>query len=364
MGERTVSFVFLGQPLPRYAISSLQLAVRYSGVSVRLIASGKLQGRISRVVDDFVALEDFYDPVEFREAAKRVSFPSAFRNGFWLKTLERLFVLEQFMGAKSLRAIFHAELDQLLFKANILLQSLEMQSERGLFVPFHNPNSAIASVFYSNSQAAIRSLLDSIHDGPSFPNEMTVIARWAAENPTLMYALPTIATIANKSTEPTPHGVGQVSINDIHGVVDAAQLGQWVAGDDPRNISIREVPRTKFVSHYIKGPLTRDQLSQMRFSWVRQDRSLRVRLGDSDETQVFNLHIHSKIHKWLNASDDHLDKMIELSNEKEVVALPGTRKTQILYRNANFVREVLRSPGKAIGKVISIRDPRRSRRRL
>lgn len=362
MDERAVNFVFLGEPLPGYAISSLQLAVRHSGVRVRLIGSEKLSRSVSKIVDDFVAIEDFYDPTEFSEVARRVSYPSSFRDGFWLKTLERFFILEQYMSSNSLQRIFHAELDQMLFNTDHLIQDLSMLGERGLFVPFHNANLAIASVFYSNSQTAFRSLLDSAHSGPSFPNEMTLIARWALANPDVIFALPTIASVANKSIEPTPAGVANVPIDDIHGIVDASQLGQWVAGNDPRNVPLRERPGTKFVSHYSRGPLTRDQLSRLRFKWTRADGRLTVQLDDFAEISIYNLHIHSKIHRWLGHSENKLDRLIALANDPAVIVLPGTRKTQIYHRTASFLGAIYKNPRKAIAKVTSFLYPRYSRR--
>jgi hypothetical protein len=90
-----VTFVFVGGRLPQYAVASLQLAVQTSGLKVRLVGSRALGRDIPQNVR-FTALEDFYEPAAFANASQRALFSHQAGNGFWLKTLERFFVLGQF----------------------------------------------------------------------------------------------------------------------------------------------------------------------------------------------------------------------------------------------------------------------------
>jgi hypothetical protein len=49
----------------------------------------------------------------------------------------------------------------------------------------------------------------------------------------------------------------------VAGLVDAAQLGQWIAGIDPRNISPRQIPRTKFVDAPAMHLLSRETIENI-----------------------------------------------------------------------------------------------------
>ena len=99
---KEVYFVYLGKSLPTYVESSINLALKYSGLAVHLLGNATIKPNISNISFNFTAVEDFYDSKEFVEAAKRVWYDHTFRNGFWLKSLERFFVLEQYVSSKKL----------------------------------------------------------------------------------------------------------------------------------------------------------------------------------------------------------------------------------------------------------------------
>jgi hypothetical protein len=204
-----------------------------------------------------------------------------------------------------MQSIFHAELDQLLFRTDQLLTKLDVKDERYLFFPFHNQKSAVASIFYCNNHDALRSLLDFSCKGDIFPNEMALIATWAVQNPTRAFALPTMDSLVNKGARSLPRMNEVLEANDIGGVVDAAQLGQWIGGIDPRNVPIRDVPMTKFVDAPGEMLLSHNQLSQLKFN-LSNDGSLNGKFGELFSVRIYNLHIHSKVHKWLLHSDPEL----------------------------------------------------------
>ena len=130
-------FIFIGDKLPRYAKASLEIAGRWSGLQPQLLAPRKLLAKMKNSDVSLVALEDFYSNEGFHDAANRLLYPSDFRNKFWVKTLERLFVLEQYLAETQDPHIFHAELDQLLFRADLLVGKLLETKRTGISVlPF------------------------------------------------------------------------------------------------------------------------------------------------------------------------------------------------------------------------------------
>lgn len=343
-----VLFVYLGDSLPRYARASLELASEFSGLGVHLIGSAKFEPFAHRAKARFTAIEDFYDPSEAAGAFHRLEFSHSFRAGFWLRALERLFVLEQYMAREGLDSAFHAELDQLLFRTDILVSRLRTLPERGLFLPFHHSSAAVASVLYCNSRSVLRELLQAAGDGDKFPNEMALIAGWAESTPNRVHALPTLASLIISGSPMLPSGVQPVSATALGGVVDAAQLGQWVAGIDPRNVPIGERPRTKFADAPSPALLSRTQLAHLQFSFSRAQGTLMCRYAESNTVQLFNLHIHAKIHRSLTRSADALERLFQDANSPSAATLPGTRWMQIadyMRRAAQFVgQDPLRAP--------------------
>jgi hypothetical protein len=337
MDNYKLYFVFLGKSLPHYAVSSIELAQKYSGMEVHLLGNRTQKKQIEKLGIEFTGVEDFYDPSEFAETAKNLSLSSDYRNGFWLKTLERFFVLEQFMSFKKIHKIFHAELDQLLFRTDLLVLNIEKTGKKGVFYPFHTKQRAVASVFFCNDQNALRNMLEFARSSSSFENEMELLANWARENPKYAIRLPTMASFKENSDEQIADHLN--SSVQIDGVVDAAQLGQWITGIDPRNVPLNEKPKTHFVDRPNSEILTELELSNLVFSFDSSSGILSVSKIESENIPIFNLHVHSKIHKWLNRRD--VSRLLKLANSKHAISLRTSRNQQLLHSiNPGLVKSI------------------------
>jgi hypothetical protein len=324
-----LTFIFLGEKLPKYAVASLNLAEATSGMKVCIIGNRSIEKSVARLSVRFVAVEDFYDSRDFSQASSRVWTDHQFRNGLWLKSLERLFVLHQYMKHFRLTSVIHAELDQVLFQVQILSSKLDSTNLSGIFLPFHNSDSAVASVLYVNNSEALASLLSYGSGEFFYPNEMHLIARWAREYPGLVFEMPTVATYMHQRKKSVISGVKLLTIDETGGLLDAAQVGQWVAGIDPKNLVIGRRPTNKFVDPPSPFLLNRNELSLIRFSF-KPSNELVISKGDiGDEQNLFNLHIHSKIHSSVDSGKFSLPKLIATANSDQLVKIPGTRQRQI-----------------------------------
>lgn len=326
---KAVQFVFLGKSLPKYAKASLDLAVRYGGLEVQLLGNSGIKSDVSSKDVNFIAIEDFYNPTEFLQASSLSLSDKAFRDGFWLKTLERFFVLEQYFKAADLQTLFHAELDQLLFRNDILVGNLESLENRGVFFPFHSRKEGIASVFFCNNHESLRSFIDfSMVD--AFQNEMTLLGDWAADSPKHVFALPTLGSVIGSSPKAFVDQVQEVNHKEIGGIVDAAQLGQWVGGIDPKHVPISDTPKTKYFNSSSDRCVSLKQLQKIKFQLNKNDDCLSINFDGNMPLQVFNLHLHSKAHKSLSGSDSRMYEFFKWANSDESRSLRGTRKEQLL----------------------------------
>lgn len=338
-----VVFVYLGNAFPNYAIASLKLAVGHSGMSVRILGNHNLKNKaeIDGVV--FTSIEDFYNPDDFKKVENKVLFPHSFRQGFWLKTLERFFVLNQYMSTFGISQIFHAELDQLLFNCNDLVEKIESSEQTGIFIPFHTVDKAVASIFYCNDIEAFDSLLDYAKKDIYFDNEMSLIAMWAKSNPNQIVALPTLSTVINGSKVFALHGISTLTPEQVGGIVDAAQLGQWVGGEDPRNIPISIMPTNQYHESKNLEIVSKLQLSKSQLS-LQRNGDVVITTEGAGPIRIYNLHLHSKIHAWILSSEDNLGKLIFKSNNDFPVRIRAARKLQLKHFVITALVSFLESP--------------------
>ncbi len=327
-------FVFLGDRLPKYVIPSLRIAVRHSGMNVNLIGDADLKNKLDKYNVNFIDTATFYDNTEFLKMSRNVSANHRFRNGFWLKTVERFFVLEKFMKFRGINSLVHAELDQLLFGVDVFTRELRSLGKDGLYVSLHNPEEAIASLVYIQNPETLSSLLDYAQE-KIFSTEMYLISAWGNDNPEKIFGLPTLATEIYSDCR--LKNIEILNVNKLQGIVDAAQIGQWVAGIDPRNVPIRNRPFNNYVTPRKPFMLSEEHLQSLTFTFDEQKNTLLVKYLDQDPIRIFNLHIHSKIHQNLLANNPSLPRLFDYLNKKRAISFSGTRHTQV----ANYLKSRL-----------------------
>jgi len=233
-------------------------------------------------------VEDFskwFVGTEFKGFLEQSAFDQDFRKGFWSMTLLRLFVLSQYMRRKKLEKIAHAELDVLIFLNQKVISQLDSHGS-GLFVPWIPSKTAIASFMYTNDSASFERFIEFVMAHPGYLNEMQLLHGFLSEHPESAYGLPTVDAIF-EPTESFKLPVNQLSEATVGGLFDAARLGQWVFGIDPRNVKsffrLNQYSERDVLHH---GPMAPK---------VTSERSSGVRLEVFGKTRtVFNLHIHSK----------------------------------------------------------------------
>lgn len=344
-----VYFIYKGGKLPKYAIASIRLAKKYSGLKIHLIANSICKKQIQKLCINFTSIESFYCSKKFKNASKSLNLNENFRNGFWLKTLERFFILEQFMIKKKIHSIFHAEIDQLLFRCDKLISSIKKTNKKGLFVPFHNKNYVIASIIFINKLSALQSMVQSIDKNRKSSNDMELLAAWSKKNPKKIFALPTLATEIKYRSSILPKCLGIISSKEIGGIVDAAQLGQWVGGIDPKNVNIFSTPRTKFVDKPQKGLLSHNDLKQIEFKKFNDNDNKLTFNFKKKNYQIYNLHLHSKMHHNIVNKNPSIFSLIVNSNLSQSTTFTGVRIIQIQYfilDYFNILKSYIKKPSK------------------
>lgn len=350
--EPRLTLVYLGDRLPDYAQSALGLAQRMSGLRISLLANARaINAKDLRGIDP-IAIEDIYDPTAFESASRNVLFPATFRNGLWIKSLERFFVLEQYCQAIGLNDVLHAELDQLFFSVNHLLNNLRDDSRKGLFVPFHTMDRAVASIIYCNDISALSSLIDFSSGPQPFPSEMHLIANWARAYPELSFRLPTLVDIIRPDV--SQESICEaVSPTELDGIVDAAQLGQWIGGVDPRNVPIRRHPQTKFVDDPDPQILSTSDLTSTCFILSEGGKELTCQMPDGRRIRLYSLHLHSKVHRWLEGDKSRLTYLLTSASSCNSIRIPGTRTSQLRHFSLTTLKKSVSEPDRVLSEIRS-----------
>lgn len=288
MTSTPLVFVFRGKRLPSYAPAALRMAVRSSRLPVVLLSDCR-DSSLPKAVRQ-VMVSDFYEPAVFGRVSRAVELDAEFWDGFWYKTIERFFVLRDWMRAEGAQRLFHAELDNLVFDVSGLAARLD-GSGRGLFIPRSSEDRALASLIYVNDLMALNAFCDFVGKESRSLTDSQLLARFVTAFPDLGVALPTESFFSTvESKVPLPWKV--LSATRAGGMFDAAPVGQWLFGIDPR------LQKWCLRNRFRNEQLLVD-VAGMRFVWNEGDARLWCTFGDSPPVNLYNLHVHSKIFRKL-----------------------------------------------------------------
>ena len=209
---------------------------------------------------------------------KKTKLDKHFRNGFWALTSLRFFYIYSLMEKHDLKDVIHLENDVLIYyNINILEDKFNKQK---LFVPFDSFNRNIASIMYIPSSDIFKKILDN-YDFTKNDMEIFSIIK---KNNNLIENLPIFPYCFDNNLE-----VNFVcnNFNSFDFIFDAAAIGQYLGGVDPKNNSKNTVG---FVNEtcVIK-------YNNYEFIW-KEDENIKRQflLINKIKYTIFNLHIHSK----------------------------------------------------------------------
>lgn len=310
-------FVWLGEKFPGWMKSALLMNQNLCAIDTILIsnsAAGHVLGFKHQIF-----LEDFYTP----PAALNVRLAGLnprFRGGFWSKTTERFFVLKQFMDKFSISACFHAEIDNLIFDISKLAVAAD-EIGRGFFCPRDAIDRGVASLVYINEKEGLNELLSLAADkGHSLNNDMYLLGHLLQTSATF-FSLPTENVFAEQGS------TGWTCVNSVsvRGIFDAAAIGQFLFGIDPRNTGPLLFNRfeNENCGYDLKALSYEINAAQKSFALIRKADGLRVNL--------YNLHIHSKLFKQLS-NPSRLAQILHSANNGHKTLMTLNLQNNFLFK--------------------------------
>jgi hypothetical protein len=212
------------------------------------------------------------------------SLDNTFRDGFWRLTSLRLFYVYEFMKKYNVSDVIHIENDApVYYNCECLLDYVD---KNFMYVPFDTYTRNIASIIYIPNKEVYKTILDNYDFNK---NDMTNFSE-IKEKTGLIKKFPIFFQIENLSDE---QNYVSENVESFPFIFDAAAIGQYLGGVDPRNIG---GDTTGFVNetcviNYSNYRIWFDIVDSMKKPFIEVE---------GKNIPIFNLHIHSKaLHKFV-----------------------------------------------------------------
>jgi hypothetical protein len=197
-----------------------------------------------------------------------------FRNGFWTLTSLRFFYIYALMRQYNLSNCIHIENDVLLYHNIDILETT--LNNNFMYIPFDTYRRNIASIMYIPNHELFKQILDCYDVRKNDMDNFCHIKRKTG----LIKNFP-IGPINIANTDEKRFVCD--NYESFNFIFDAAAMGQYLGGVDPRNIpgdSTGFINETCCIKY-----------NEYKFEWINKKPYLLV---DNDRIPIFNLHIHCK----------------------------------------------------------------------
>ncbi|PZO36305.1 MAG: hypothetical protein DCF19_21845 [Pseudanabaena frigida] len=276
-----------------YLVHNIKNLILHGNLDITVITERQYFDRLKEFTDieliDCNELDDF-------NFNKNSRFDRQFRDGFWHYCSLRFFYLYSYIQKYNIKDSIHLENDTLLYENSDKLKPL---FKNKVYAPFDSSHRIIPSFIYIPSSESFKPIVENynynVHDMDNL----------GSFDESIIEPLPIFPIVNNlvfKLNKNYNH-------NNINCIFDAAAIGQYLGGVDPRNQGgdtrgfVNETCDVKY--------------NQFPFYWIKENNLYKPFISvDSKLIPIINLHIHSKeLHKFL--SDKPLEnKYITIYNNK------------------------------------------------
>jgi hypothetical protein len=202
-----------------------------------------------------------------------------FRNGFWTLTSQRLFYIYETMKKYNLENVIHIENDVLLYyDIDILMNNLDTNY---IYMPFDSFQRNILSIIYIPNHTIWKKILDNYDFNKNdMENFLQIKHKTKLIEHFPIFHYDYAITNEEKFVSQNYHNFNMI--------FDAAAIGQYIGGVDPRNINADTVGfvNETCVIKYNKYNIVWKEIDNIKKPFLEINKEVLV--------PIFNLHIHCK----------------------------------------------------------------------
>ena len=274
----TLVLVHIGSHFPEYINDCIRQIQHTTNISIHVLINSEHHAKVVPAVKLF-SLEDIPISDKRREFEANSCLDSTFRNGFWKFAMMRFFYIYDHVVAQKLDDIFHIENDNLIYVD--FMPKLSLFQSKSMWCVMDAADRCIPSFLYFKNHDILRLLLDTcIECAAHRVNDMYALSEFKHRQPNHVGALPIIKNYCDPI-----HPDFYQHADDFGFIFDAAAVGQYMGGVDPRNDSGNTVG---FINETCVVKCNKVQLEWIGGSLVMNTMPL------------VNLHIHSKdLKRWM-----------------------------------------------------------------
>ncbi len=294
-----IILVHLGNKRFSHLIGTLNQLLYFKNKNIYLITEKKVINYIKNYKYlkkiSFVNKDSIKKNLQHNSFLKNTRLNKFQQDGFWLKTVERFFYLENFAKDKKLKNIVHIENDILIFK-NLSRFEKKFKNLFDIGLTFLNPNNCIPGFMFFKNHRSINKITDYIYKKNRFffqkknLNDMRLLANFYNENKK-KYKIGMFPTLTKEIA--IKYHNDHLSIKDFYKnfnnlkiIFDACALGQIVDGLDKKY----HLHKGKFIN---KDNIIDPNYFNIKYKVKKQIKFPYLK-HNNKEMPIMNLHMHSK----------------------------------------------------------------------
>jgi len=292
MTNHSVVLVHKGNQFYDYINDCISQICRFNKCPVYIVSNDIHKNKIIKHNQvTFVSIENLTKTKAHEFFEKTKTYDTSFRDGFNKSVTERFFLLEEVMTELSLENVFHIENDNLIYTD--LEDILEVFTSKYTFASvFDNDQRCVPSFIYIKDIKSINNLNNFIINSPQ-SNDMDLLSSFRYTHPDFIN-LPILPNFYDKKLTSQ---IGHITNNPnqyfnnfelFDSIFDAACIGQYLGGVDPRNNSNASVG---FIN---ESSLFNPSIFEYYFKEDSKGRNIPFLFFNNKEVKINNLHIHSK----------------------------------------------------------------------
>ncbi|MFZ4600263.1 MAG: hypothetical protein ACOYNN_16610 [Terrimicrobiaceae bacterium] len=260
-----------------YIIQNIEQHIRLENLSIYVLTNRhffeKLDSFGSKITR--IAIEDLEDEYKYNTNS---ALDTTFRNGFWMLTSARFFYIYSFMKQYNISNVLHFENDVLAYYNTSVLKDICEPTK--LYIPFDTFKRNIASIVYIPNHSIFKTILDKYDFKRNDMENFSEIEKTT----NLIEHFPIFIT----NNDTAEHSFVTKNYEKFNMIFDAAAIGQYLGGVDPRN---SPGDTTGFINEtcIIK-------YNKYEFIWIINTNGIKqpYLVIDGKHIPIYNLHIHSK----------------------------------------------------------------------